>query len=290
MSTTTAQAAAVFAVMTLVTAGCGGNGNADKAEPGAGLEDQRATVVSEFERAVQEARYLRDDIAAVRADMRAVRDAASSEAERASNEAAGLRDEIAAIRRETRELSEAAASEVERTAEEAKSLREEVAAIRADMSAVREAAQEAESLSAEEIAGNRSAVDQYPQVVVIDDEVTNMRYSSRRRALRPIRVIYGSPLAQRPFTVRPRNFGRDGHRQGRSRNGKPRASQSSNTKPAAPSRSNVSKPKPAAPSRSNVSNPKPQAPTARPVAPTVKPVRQPANIEPKKVRVPIPRR
>ena len=189
-----------------------------------------------------------------------------------------------------KELGKAAASEVERTAEEAKSLREEVAAIRAGMSAVREAAQEAESLSSDEIAGNLTKVDEYPAAVVIDDEVTYMPYSSRRRAQRPIRVIYGSPIGQRPFSVRPRNFGRHGHRQGRSGNGKPRASQSSNTKPAAPGSSNVSNPTPTAPSRPNVSDTRPQAPNARPVAPAVRPARPPATFEPKKVHIPTPRR
>ena len=290
MSTAIRHVAAVFAVMALITAGCGGNGNADKAEPGAGLDDQRATVVSEFERAVQEARYLREDIAAVRADMKAVREAANHEAERASKEAAGLRDEITAIRLEMKELGKAAASEVERTAEEAKSLREEVAAIRAGMSAVRQAVQEAESLSSDEIAGNLTKVDEYPGAVVIDDNVTYLPYSSRRRAQERVRVIYAPQIAERRFTAQRRNFRRDGHRQSRSGNGKRRASQSSNPKPAAPGSPNVSNPTPTAPSRPNVSDTRPQAPNARPVAPAVRPARPPATFEPKKVHIPTPRR
>ena len=287
MSKAIRHAAAVVAVMTFVTAGCGGNGNADKAEPGAGLEDQRATVVSEFERAVEQARYLRDDIAAVRADMKAVREAANYEAERASKEAAGLRDEIAALRREMKELSEAAASEVERTAEEAKSLREEVAAIRVDMSAAREAAQEAESLSPDEIDGNLTEAEKYPQAVVVDGEVTYLPYSSRRRA----QVIYGPSIAQRPFAAQRRTFRRDGQRQSHSGNAKPHASQVANTKPAATSSPNVSNTRPQAPSaRPAAPSARPAAPSARPAMPSARPASRPANTQPRRIRVPTPRR
>ncbi len=284
MSTSTRHAAVVLAAVILVASACGGNGNVDKAEPGAGLEDQRATVVSEFERAAQEARYLRDDIAAVRADMRTVREAANHEAERASREAAGLREEIAALRLEMKELSEVATSEVERTAEEAKSLREEVAAIRADMSAVREAAEEAESLSPDEIAGNLTEAEKYPQAVVINDQATYMPYSSRRGAQRPIRVIYGPSIAQRPFAPQPRTFRRDRQRHSRSGDAKQHASQVTNTKPAMSSRPNVSNSRPQEPSS------RPAAPSVRPAAPSARPAPRPANTQPKRIHVPTPRR
>ena len=278
MSIPNRHAAAVLAAIILVASGCGGNGKADKAEPGAGLEDQRATVVSEFDRAVEEARYLRDDIAAVRADMKAVREAANHEAERASKEAASLREEITAIRLEMKEVSEAAASEVERTAEEAKRLREKIAAVRADMSAVREASQGAESLSSEEIAGNLTGVDEYPEAVVIDDGIRYMPYSSRRRAQERVRVIYAPQIAQRPFTGQPRKFRRDGHRQSRSGDAKQHATMASNTKPAAPSTPNISSTRPQAP------------PNARPVAPAARPAPRPANAQPKRIHIPQPRR
>ena len=297
MSNPTRHAATVLAALMLVAAGCGGNGNVDKVQPGAGLEDQRATVVSEFERAVEEARYLRDDIAAVRADMKAAREAASYEAERASKEAASLREEVAAIRREMEELSEAATSEVERTAEEAKRLREEIAAVRADMSAVREAAQGAESLTAEEIAGNLSEVDEYPKAVVIDDGRRNMPYSSRRRGQERVRVIYAPQFSQRQFAAQPRRFRGAAGRMGRPAIVKPHASQVDNATPAAPSTPNVSNTgpqapnaRPARPGTPNVSNTRPQAPNARPAASVARPARQPASVPRKTVHIPQPQR
>ena len=272
VSTWTRHAAAALAVVMLAAAGCGGNGNADKAEPGAGLEGQRATVVSEFERAVEEARYLRDDIAAVRADMRAVREAANHEAQRASREAASLRAEITALRREMRELSDGTASEVERTAEEAKSLREEVAAIRAEMSAVREVAEQPESLSSEEIAGNLAGADEFSQPVVIDEEVPYMSRSARRRYRGPQTVIYAPPYAHRSVMTQPRKFRRDGRRQSRSE-------------------ALVTNTKPAAPSKPNVSNTRPTAPRARPVAPVARSApRTTRSIQQKPVHIPQPER
>ena len=280
MNISTRQAAAVLAALMLVLAGCGGSGDSDKAEPGAGLEDRRATVASEFERAVEEARYLRDDIAAVRADMRAVRDLANSEARRASEEAARLRQEIAALRLEMQQLSDGAASEVQRAASEvqraaaeAKSLREEITAIRAEMSAADAAAQGAESLSPEEIAGNLAGTDSYSEAVVIDQQVPYTSRSARRRYRGPQPVIYYPPhYSQRSIVVQPRKSRRDGNRQSSS------GSQATNTKPAAPSKPSVSTSRPSAPSA------RPSAPVAR-SAP-----RATGSIQQKPVHIPQPER
>lgn len=259
MSTSNRHAATALALLMLVVTGCGG-GNSDTVDPGAGLEDQRATVDSEFERAVEEARYLREDIAAVRADMRAVREAADSEARRASEEAASLRQEIAALRLEMQQLSDGAAYEVERAAsevkratEEAKSLREEIAEIRAEMSAVNEVTQGADSLSSEEIAGSLAGEDSYSEAVVIERQVPYTSRSARRRYRGPQPVIYNPPhYSQRRVLAQARQFRRETNRQGSS------GSKATNTKPAAPSKPNVSTSKPSAPSA------RPAAPASRP--------------------------
>lgn len=259
MSTSTRHAVTALALLMLAVTGCGG-GNSDTAEPGAGLEDRRASVDSEFERAVEEARYLREDIAAVRADMRAVREAANSEARRASEEAASLRQELAALRLEMQQLSdgaayevERAASEVKRAAAEAKSLREEITAIRAEMSAADAAAQGDESLSPEEIAGNLAGTDSYSAPVVVDQQIPDTSRSARRRYRGPQQVIYYPPhYSQRSIAVQPRKSRRDGKRQSNS------GSKATNTQPAAPSKPNVSASRPSAPSA------RPAAPASRP--------------------------
>lgn len=128
MKTLNRHTVIALAALVLVAAGCGGTGDAEKAAQRAAEEDRQAALLSEFERAVDEARFLRDDIAALREDMRAVREAANDQVRRASREASDLRHEIAAIRLEMQELSEATAFETERSADEARKLRDEIAA------------------------------------------------------------------------------------------------------------------------------------------------------------------
>ena len=146
MSTLNRHTAIVLAALVLVAAGCGGADDAEQAEARAAEDARRAAVVSEFESALDEARFLRDDIAALREDMRAERGAVNQEIRRASRDASGLRDEIAAIRLEMQQLSEAAASQAERSAEEARTLRDEIAALRDELTSAREAAERAESM------------------------------------------------------------------------------------------------------------------------------------------------
>ncbi len=295
MSTPIRNTASVLAVLMLVATGCGGNGEAGKAEPGSELEDQRAAMISEFERAVEEARFLRDDIAALRDDMRAGREAADDEIESASRDTASLREEIASMRREMVELSDAAASEAERSAQEARSLREEITVIRDDMSAVREAAENAESLAGD-FSDIRSQVDEYPEPLVYEDEIRSRQNWMRRRPMSPVSGMY-APL-YRPWQVTPypRNTRREGRRQSRSRDAQENASRvtggapttiTSNPTPEAPSAPSISNPSPVAPSRPAVSTPRPSAPASRPSAPASRSVSRPAGVPTKPVHIPV---
>lgn len=296
MSTLNRYTATALAAIVLLAAGCGGAVDADKAA-------QRAAVVSEFERAVDEARFLRDDIAALREDMRAVREAANDEVRRASREASSLRDEITAIRLEMQQLSETAASDAERSAEEARTLRDEIAAIRDELIAAREAS-EAAGNTAPDVSAALGEAEQYPAPLVYDDEIGNRPSSLQRRVGTPVRVIYGPTYRQRPFTAPPRGLVRDGRRPGRSRDGRRRASDAdrpkpagrtpivSDTKPATPgSRPAARPPGPAAPaSRPAAPAARPAAPASRPAARAPAPAPRPAPVQQKKVHTPKPER
>ncbi|MDE0680336.1 MAG: hypothetical protein OXI11_09005 [Gammaproteobacteria bacterium] len=216
MSALNRYAAFVLAALVLVAAGCGGADDAERAEARTAADNQRTAVVSEFERALDEARYLRDDIAALREDMRAVRDAANEEVRRASRDASVLRDEIAAIRLEMQQLSEAAASEAERSAEEVRTLRDEIAALRDELTSAREAAEAAEGDSGD-FSVALSEADEYPDPVVYDDEIGTGTYSPQRQTARPTTVIYAPTYRRRPLASPPRGYARDARRLSRSR-------------------------------------------------------------------------
>ena len=273
MSTLNRHTAIALAALVLVATGCGGADDAEKAEARAAADVRRAAVVSEFERALDEARYLRDDIAALREDMRAVRDTANEEVRRASRDASVLRDEIAAIRLEMQQLSDAAASEAERSAEEARTLRDEIAALRDELISAREAAERAESLSGDASVA-LSDVDEFPAPVVYDDEIGSSTYTPQRRAASPIRVIYPPTYRQRPLAVRPRGAARDARRQSRSRDARRQASAVTGTKPVARPTKPTSRPsapalRPSAPAaRPTTPASRPSAPAARPTTPT----------------------
>ena len=270
MSTWNRHAVCALAALVLAAAGCGGADDAERAESRAAAEDRRTAVVSEFERALDEARYLRDDIAALREDMRAVRDAANEEVRRASRDASDLRDEIAAIRHEMQQLSESAASEAERSAEEARTLRDEIAALRDELITAREAAEAAETTSVD-VSAALSEADEYPDPVVYEDELGSGNYLPQRRAGNAVRVIYGPTYRQRPLAAPRRGYGRDGRRQSRSRDVKQQASNVTRAKPAARSRPDMSPTKAVAPRAPRVAETRPRAPSTRPMAPAVRP-------------------
>lgn len=303
MNTLNRHTAIALAALVLVAAGCGGADDAEKAEARAAADDRRAAVVSEFERALDEARYLRDDIAALREDMRAVRDTANDEVRRASREASDLRDEIAAIRSEMQQLSEATASEVERSAEEAKRLRDDIAAIRDELAGALDAAAAAENTAAD-VSGALGEADQYPDPLVYDDEIGGRPYSSQGQVGTPVRVIYGPTYRQRPLTAPPRGYVREGRRLGRSPDVKRQASNVTRTKPAARSKPGASPGNAVAPRTPRVSDARPAtsvsrpaarpstpaAPIARPAAPAPRPAPRPAPVPQKKVHTPTPER
>ncbi len=292
MSALNRYTARVLAAFVLVAAGCGGAGDAERVEARAAEEDRRAAVVSEFERALDEARYLRDDIAALREDMRSVRDAANEEVRRASRDASVLRDEISAIRLEMQQLSEAAASEAERSAEEARTLRDEIAALRDELISAREAAERAENISGDASVA-LSEVDEFPAPVVYDDEIGAGTYSPQRQAVNPTTVIYAPTYRRRPLAAPPRGAARDVRRQSRSRDVKRQASNMTRTKPAVRTKPDVPRTKavvPRAPrvagTRRQAPSARPAAPAARPAAPAPRPAPRPAPVQQTKIHVP----
>ena len=293
MSALSRYTATVLAGLVLVAAGCAGPDDAEKAESRAAEEARRAAVVSEFERAVDEARYLRDDIAALREDMRAVRDAANDEVRRASRDAADLRDDIAAIRREMQELGEAAASEAERSAEEAKRLGDDIAAMRDELTIALEAAESA-GIDSADVSAALGDADEYPDPLVYDDEIGSRAYPSQGQAGNPARVIYGPTYRQRPFAAQPRGLAHDTRRSIRSRDAKRTASSVTNAKPVAPRGPRVAGKRRQAPaSGPAVHTSRPAAPTSRPAAPASRlaaPASRPAPVPQKKAHVPIPER
>ncbi|MCY3988231.1 MAG: hypothetical protein OXF94_06515, partial [Gammaproteobacteria bacterium] len=270
MSTLNRHMVCALAAFVLAVAGCGGADDAERDESRSAADDRRAAVVSEFERALDEARYLRDDIAALREDMRAVRDTANEEVRRASRDASVLRDEIAAIRLEMQQLSDAAASEAERSAEEARTLRDEIAALRDELISAREAAESAEGDSGD-FSVALSEADEYPAPIVYDDEIGSGTYSPQRRAGNAVRVIYGPTYRQRPLAAPRRGYGRDPRRSSRSRDVKRQVSNVTRTKPAARTRPHVSPAKAVAPRAPGVTDTRPQAPSTRPMAPAARP-------------------
>ena len=305
MSALNRRTAIVLAALVLVAAGCGGTDDAEQAEARAAEDARRAAMVSEFESALDEARFLRDEIAALREDMRAVRDAANEEVRRASRDASVLRDEIAAIRLEMQQLSDTAASEAERSAEEARTLRDEIAALRDELTSALEAAESAER-SAGDVSAALSEAEQYPAPLVYDDEIGSRVYPPQGRVVNPVRVIYGPTYTQRPSAVRPRGLARDARRVSRSRDARRQASRAADTKPASRPAKPASRPalrpsRPAAPASRPVARPsrpaapasRPAAPVSRPAAPAPRPAApapRPAPVQQKKVHTPIPER
>ena len=287
MKTCSRYTAIALAASVLVAAGCGGTGDAEKAAQRAAEEERQAALLSEFERAVDEARYLRDDIAALREDMRAVREAANDEVRRASREASDLRDEIAAIRSEVQQLSEAAASEAARTADESKSLREEISAIRAEVSSLRVTAEKDESLSPNEIAAAEMA--SYPDPVVIDEEDRSIRGSSLRRTQRPTTVIYAPSYERRRVYMTQPHKSRTGAR--RQRQSADAGPQMRDSKPSSPGKPSVSSPRPSASSvRPVAPASRRAAPAPRPAAPAPRPAPRPAAVQQKTIHIPVKER
>ncbi len=199
----TRHAMAVLAVLALAVAGCGG-GESEDSGPAGAADDQRDVVVSDFERAVQEAQLLRDDISAARNDIRAAREFASAEAERAASETAKLRGEIAALRLEMQELGAGASSRMDETAQETESLRGEIEAIRSELNALRQAGEETASLSPDEISGNFGYVQAYPEAVLIEAPAQQRRAPYRSTIYSPRAVIHTPYYVQPPLAARPR--------------------------------------------------------------------------------------